>query len=159
MLLYGVMTSCTRRSDETTRLIGTRLADVGARFTRARRLVVRALTESPGPMIAADLHETLRGEVPLSSLYRTLSVLEGAGILAREHGSNGVARHELAEWLTGHHHHLVCTDCGVVQDVTPEPAVEREIVGFVDHIATAAGYRATDHRLDIEGTCAACTSK
>jgi len=153
------MTSRTRRRDETERLIDTRLTEAGFRFTRARRLVVRALAESPGPRITADLHAALSDEVPLSSLYRTLSVLEGAGILAREHGSDGVARHELAEWLTGHHHHLICTGCGVVQDAAPDPAVEREIVGLVARIAAVAGYRATDHRIDIEGTCAACTPK
>lgn len=107
-------------------------------------------------MAAADLHDGLRDAVPLSSLYRTLAVLEQAQVLAKEHDADGLARYELAEWLVGHHHHLVCASCGEVRDVGIDPQTESTIARLVEDIAGSAGYRATGHRIDIEGTCAAC---
>ncbi|MFH1331629.1 MAG: Fur family transcriptional regulator [Actinomycetota bacterium] len=132
------------------------LSTQGVRYTAARRLVVRALTRAGGPMAAADMHEKLRGRVPLSSLYRTLAVLEGIRVLSKEHDAAGIARYELAEWLTGHHHHLVCGSCGEVRDVAVDPQTETTIARLVERIATASGYRSTGHRIDVEGTCAAC---
>ncbi len=126
------------------------------RFTRARRLVVRALAEAAGPQSAGDLHATLRRHLPLSSLYRTLAVLEEARVLAKEHDGGGVGRYELAEWLAGHHHHVVCVSCGEVRDVSVDPQAEKAITRLVAAIAASTGYHATGHRIDIEGTCAAC---
>jgi Fe2+ or Zn2+ uptake regulation protein len=133
-----------------------RVLEPRTRFTATRRLLVRALADIEGPVAVADLHRVLRDAVPLSSLYRNLAVLEEAGVLAREHDTLGTARYELAEWLTGHHHHLICTSCGEVRDVSIPPRTERTITGLVDRIAAGAGYRATDHRIDIEGTCPTC---
>jgi Fe2+ or Zn2+ uptake regulation protein len=128
----------------------------GIRFTPARRMVVRALKAAPGPQSAGELHAALRSGLPLSSLYRTLAVLEGARILAKEHDAAGVARYELAESLLGHHHHLVCISCGEVRDVGIDPPTEDTVARLVEEIAQRAGYRATGHRIDIEGTCASC---
>lgn len=126
------------------------------RTTTARRIVIRALAGSEGPVTAADLHRLLGSAVPLSSLYRNLAVLEQAGVLTREHDVAGVARYELAEWLTGHHHHLICVACGEVRDVAIPPDTEHTITGLVRRIADGAGYRVSGHRLDLEGTCPAC---
>ncbi len=145
-----------RQDDRAERAISPLLDARGVRFTPARRAVVRALAGADGPMTAADLHELLRQRVPLSSLYRTLAVLEGARVLAREHDASGAARFELAEWLRGHHHHLVCNSCGEVRDVVVTADTERTVNGLVQRIAHRAGYAATGHRIDIEGTCPAC---
>ena len=129
------------------------------RFTAARRLVVRALARTDGPMPAVDLHRGLREEIPLSSLYRTLAVLEQSRVLVKEHDDLGVARYELAEWFAGHHHHLVCGSCGEVRDVAVSPETEHTITALVERIASRAGYQATGHRIDIEGTCRACRER
>ncbi len=126
------------------------------RSTPARRLVIRALADSDGPMTAAELHRSLHSAIPLSSLYRNLAVLEQAGVLSREHDAAGVARYELAEWLTGHHHHLICAGCGEVRDVAIPPETEHTITSLVGRVAGRAGYRVSGHRIDIEGTCPAC---
>jgi len=146
----------TSQADRSEHAVGTFLNSQSFRFTAARRLVVRTLADAAGPMTAGDLHERLREDVPLSSLYRTLAVLEDARVLAKEHDSAGVARYELAEWLTGHHHHLVCSSCGEVKDIAVDPETERTISGLVEQIADGAGYRVTGHRIDIEGACRLC---
>ncbi len=136
--------------------VGQRLAGAGVRYTKGRRLVVRALGRAGGPRSAAELHERLRPGVPLSSLYRTLTVLAEAGVLARSHDGNGVALFELAEWLRGHHHHLVCVECGRVEDVDVGDEHERTLTGVVLAVAAAGDLELTGHRIDIEGVCGEC---
>ena len=132
-----------------------RLADIDARYTLGRRAVVSALAGADGPRSAAELHDDLGRDVPLSSLYRTLSVLEQAEIVAPHHGARSITRYELAEWLTGHHHHLVCLECGAVEDVDVPERVESEVRSLVAGIAGRA-FEALGHSLEIEGRCARC---
>lgn len=148
----------TGQADRAEQAVAAVLEAQGIRFTPARRLVVRALAQAPGPLAAAELHEAWRDRLPLSSLYRSLAVLAEAGVLAKEHGGTSIARYELAEWLVGHHHHVVCTTCGEVRDAAVDSATEAAIARLTEGIAAAAGYRARAHRMDIEGTCAACLS-
>ncbi len=136
--------------------VGERLGARRVRFTDTRRATVRVLARAGGPRTASELHDTLRDRVPLSSLYRTLTVLEDAGVLDRSHDAQGVARYEPAEWLLGHHHHLVCVECGAVKDIQIAPQVETEVSRLVERIATEAGYTATGHKIEVEGICRSC---
>ena len=138
------------------RQIELRLRDHDVRFTMGRRAVVGALAGAPGPMSAAELSKELAPDVPLSSIYRTLTVLEEAGVVTHHLGAKGLTRFELAEWLTGHHHHLVCIACGSVSDVDITPAKEESVRSLVSEIAAVASFEPTDHALEIEGRCAKC---
>ena len=62
-----------------------------------------------------------------SSAYRNLAVLERAGVVHRIVTSDEFARYELAEDLTHHHHHLICSTCGGVTDFEVSDAVEHEL--------------------------------
>lgn len=144
-------------TDDTIAAVGEHLAEQGVRYTAARRLVVQALERAPGPRSAAEIYEDLHRDVPLSSLYRTLGVLEDVRVIAREHGADGTARYELTESVTGlHHHHLVCVGCGTVVDVTIPADLERRVGEIITEIAERAGFVATGHRIDIEGRCPSC---
>lgn len=138
------------------RQIEVRLLDNDVRYTKGRRAVVDALARASGPMSAAELSEALRPDVPLSSIYRTLAVLEEAGVVAHHLGAKGLTRFELAEWLTGHHHHLVCVACGSVADIDIPASKEESVRGLVSEIAALGSFEATDHALEIEGRCARC---
>lgn len=138
------------------RQIERRLAEADVRYTRGRRVVVGALAEADGPRSAAELSEIVGDAVPLSSLYRSLAVLEEAGVLAPHFSSPGLTRYELAEWLTGHHHHLVCVDCGQVQDLPVSDPVEDRLQEIVADVARDASFTATNHALEIEGRCLQC---
>lgn len=133
-----------------------RLRDSDVRYTKGRRTVVNFLNSSSGPMSAAELHSAIGDDVPLSSLYRTLAVLEEAEIVVPHFGARSVTRYELAEWITGHHHHLVCVNCGVVEDVDVPPSHESEVNEVVGRIAELAGFNPASHVLEIEGTCRRC---
>lgn len=138
------------------RQVELRLLEHDVRFTRGRQAVVAALASARGPLSATELDEALGGAVPLSSLYRTLSVLQDAGVVAHHLGAKGLTRYELAEWLAGHHHHLVCVDCGSVADVEIPERQEDRVRSLVRAIAAAASFEPTDHALEIEGHCAKC---
>jgi Fe2+ or Zn2+ uptake regulation protein len=132
-----------------------RLADHGVRFTRGRREVFDAIATADGPRTASQIHGTL-GTVPLSSLYRNLGVLVDAGVLARHHGADETTRYEPAEWLTEHHHHLVCVSCGSITDVATSPDQEAMVGRLVDALVGSSGFAVSGHRFEIEGRCARC---
>ena len=136
--------------------IENRLVTNDIRYTRGRRAVVSALTSSGGPLSAAELHEAIGTSVPLSSIYRSLAVLEDAGVLTPHHGAKGLTRYELAEWLHGHHHHLVCLECGAVEDVAVDDAHESRVDAVVNEISSRAAFKPLNHALEIEGHCARC---
>ncbi len=138
------------------RQVQQRLADADVRYTRGRREVVDTLASLDGPRSAAELHEVMGGGVPLSSLYRTLTVLEETGILAPHYSSPGLTRYELAEWLTGHHHHLVCIDCGQVEDIDVDEKLESELHRIVSEVSLTASFVDSSHALEIEGRCGKC---
>lgn len=136
--------------------VRTRLVEYGVRFTSGRRLVIEALAAADGPRSAAELHEDLRRSVPVSSLYRSLAVLADAGVLAPHHGTRGLTRYELAEWLSGHHHHFVCIGCGAVDDVELPAELEATLEQLVSRVAGTQQFAASGHALEIDGHCRAC---
>ena len=132
-----------------------RLSSVDVRYTKGRRLVLRALLRSDGPRSARALHRDLDGAVPLSSLYRTLTTMSDVGILVPHHGTGGT-RYELAEWLVGHHHHLICRSCGTIDDIKLTEHTEAIIDALVSTVTEEKGFIAANHSFEIDGVCASC---
>ena len=118
--------------------------------------MLSALGAADGPRSAAELYQELGQRVPLSSLYRTLVVLEETGVIDPHHGLRGVMRYELAEWIRGHHHHVVCSSCGAVEDVELDEETEKELARLVDTVASSVGLDPSAHSLEVEGRCRRC---
>jgi Fe2+ or Zn2+ uptake regulation protein len=135
--------------------VARRLREVEQRYTPVRRTVVEVLAAAARPLTMAEILEAGPG-LAQSSVYRTLAVLEDAGVVHRFPGPAGFARHELAEELTEHHHHLVCVSCGGVEDLVASSRVERTVARAVAEAAAATGFRPHGHRLDLLGVCAQC---
>jgi Fur family transcriptional regulator, ferric uptake regulator len=127
----------------------------GLRTTRQRAAVVAALDEVDEFRSAQELHELLRRRgdaVGLTTVYRTLQALAAADevdVLVRDDGEALYRR-----CSAGHHHHLVCRDCGATVEVAG-PAVER----WANRVADEHGYSDVHHTLEIFGRCAACTAR
>jgi Fe2+ or Zn2+ uptake regulation protein len=137
--------------------IARRLRDVGQRYTGGRRALVERIRAATQPLTIPELLE-LPPRLAQSSAYRNLSVLEQAGVVHRITTSDEFARFELAEDLTEHHHHLICARCGSVEDFTAPAGLERSLGKVTAEIAETAGFTAAQHRLDLIGTCATCSS-
>jgi Fur family ferric uptake transcriptional regulator len=133
----------------------TRLRDSDQRYTAGRRRIVDILAGAARPLTIAEV-QSQSGDLPQSSVYRNVTVLEHAGVVRRVLAADDFARFELAEDLTEHHHHLVCVSCGDVTDFTVPPALERAIERATGSAAGAAGFEVHHHRLDLVGTCGRC---
>ena len=103
-------------------------------------------------MSAEDVYKVLLAEhadVGLATVYRVLMQFEQAGILSRTHFETGKAVFELNEGK--HHDHLVCLDCGRVEEFF-DAEIEKRQRG----VAHARGFELQDHALALY---AACTKK
>jgi len=135
-------------------VVAGRLRAAGQRYTDSRRVLVERL-RAKGPVTLPDLLEG-RPRLPQSSAYRNLTVLEEAGVVHRVHANGDFARFELAEDLTEHHHHLICSSCGAVEDFLAPAGLERSLHKASEDIAAGTGFTLERHRLDLIGTCASC---
>jgi len=134
------------------------MSAIDQRYTRGRRQLVDVLADAPRPLTAAELVAECRS-IPQSTAYRNLAVLGQAGVVHRVVGSDEFIRYELAEAVTGrHHHHLVCRLCGAVEDFAVPSILERSVDTLMSEIGSDRGFRAESHRLDVLGTCAACNT-
>jgi Fur family transcriptional regulator, ferric uptake regulator len=142
-------------AQELHRIVATRLRHVGQRYTVKRRQLVELLRTADQPMHIPDI---LKSDESLaqSSVYRNLSVLLQAGVVQRIVTNDPFGRYELACDLTDHHHHLICSRCGTVKSISVPDSVESVLDGTLADVASAAGYRLTQHRLDLVGLCGEC---
>ncbi len=100
-------------------------------------------------MTAEDVYRTLledRSDIGLATVYRVLTQFEQAGILSRSHFESGKAVYELNEGQ--HHDHLVCLDCGMVEEFY-DPEIETR----QQKVAAAKGFAIADHALSLYAHC------
>lgn len=139
---------------EVDEIVADRLQAAGQRYTPGRRAIVERLRSAGQPLTIVEVIEG--SGLPQSSAYRNLVVLEQAGAVHRIVTSAEFARYELAEDLTEHHHHLICSACGRVEDFTAPPSLERRLHKAVAEVEGTTGFSAAHHRLDLVGTCRSC---
>ncbi len=100
-------------------------------------------------MTAEDVYKALldeRADIGLATVYRVLTQFEQAGLLSRNHFESGKAVFELNE---GHHHdHLVCLNCGRVEEFYDPQIEERQHA-----IAADRGFALQEHSLALYANC------
>lgn len=122
----------------------------GIRPTSQRLAVVRAVEEATGSFTVAELHDSARRFEPklgLATTYRTVELLRERGCL---HPLLGDARPAYVRCHPEHHHHLVCTACGAVEE-TELCAAPSEA-----ELRRRHGFRVAAHEVDIYGICRRC---
>ncbi len=133
-----------------------RLAGVPMRYTDGRRALVEIMARAGRPLTLPEILET-DDDLAQSSAYRNLAELTDAGVTRRIVTGDEHVRFELAEDLTGaHHHHFVCTNCGVVEDIVLSDRLEHAIDDAGHRLASSVGHQVHAHRLDLLGLCTAC---
>ncbi|MCU1388443.1 MAG: Fe2+/Zn2+ uptake regulation protein [Ilumatobacteraceae bacterium] len=125
------------------------------RYTSMRRQLVEMLSSAEHPITIPDILR-LDPELAQSSVYRNLAVLEQAGVITRVVTHDEWARFELAEDIGGHHHHLICEECGTVLDVVVPDTVEATLDESLSSLAAMNGFELRHHRLDLVGVCTDC---
>ena len=115
------------------------------------RLKILQLFQQGGQrhMTAEDVFRLLMAEqsdVGLATVYRVLAQFEQAAILSRSHFEGGKAVYEINEGR--HHDHLVCLDCGRVEEFYDEQIETRQ-----NEVARAKGFSIADHALSLYANC------
>jgi|ERR1035437_1884754 Fe2+ or Zn2+ uptake regulation protein len=143
--------------DDMQHTVGTRLAKADYRYTGSRKNLVGILAKAGQPLSMPEILAAAR--LPQSSAYRNLTVLERAGVVRRIITHHDFYRYELAEDLTGHHHHLVCENCGLVEDFTLSTGLEASLESALAKAALKRGLAVGGHRVDLYGLCQECQGR
>lgn len=129
---------------------GKDLRKAGLKVTLPRLKILEILEDSGvRHKSAEDIYKALLGsneDIGLATVYRVLTQFEAAGLVSRHHFENGMAVFELNEGA--HHDHIVCVDCGRVEEFVDNSIEERQ-----QRIARELGYEISDHALVIYGHC------
>ena len=130
------------------------LRDRGLRMTPQRQAIVREIMSTSGHISPSDVARRVRERVPgvnPSTIYRTLDLLEGLGILSHAHLESGAEYHHRAE---AQHVHLICSNCGVDYALSIAEAERLKSV-----ISRHSGFRPDLTHFAISGLCVACQTR
>lgn len=135
--------------------IETLCAEHGLRMTGQRRVIARVLSDAKDHPDVEEVHRRAHAADPrisLSTVYRTLKLLEAKGILERHDFGRGRGRYEAAE--REHHDHLIDLNSGRVIEFRNE-----EIERLQEAIARQLGYKLVGHRLELYGVAQTAKKK
>jgi Fur family ferric uptake transcriptional regulator len=119
-----------------------------SRRTQQRAMIVAALHDHGGTVSAQELHQRLE-DVGLATVYRNLSRLAESGEIDVIRRPTGELAYRTCG--AGHHHHLVCRECGAVVEIH-----DCEIGDWAAKLARSHGYAQIEHHAELVGTCADC---
>ncbi len=125
----------------------------GYRLTPQRQLVLQAVSSlghATPDEIATAVRRTATG-VNISTVYRTLELLEELGLVRHTHLGHGAPTFSVAS--DDDHVHLVCRDCGDVQEAPPEV-----VAPVVQALAATKGFQVDVGHFSVFGRCAACAA-
>jgi Fur family transcriptional regulator, ferric uptake regulator len=137
----------TQRSE----LIGM-LRERGQRMTPQRQLILEAIQDIEGHISAEAVHARVAARFPqvnISTVYRTLELLEELGVVSHTHFDDGVAQYHRAD--RGIHQHLVCRGCGFEQEID---LAELQPLG--DQIQQRFGFQVDLAHFALIGFCRDC---
>ncbi len=124
------------------------MEDRGYRSTAPRRALVRTVAAIDRHFTAEELCKGLP-HVGRATIYRSLNLLVEAGILCRVLLEDGSLHYQLSH--RGHHHHLICTECGLSQDL-----LGCDIEAMLNEKADQHRFQMEGHRLEVYGRCHNC---
>ncbi len=126
------------------------LREAGLKVTLPRLKILEMLEKSQTRHLSAEeIYRMLMEsgeEIGLATVYRVLTQFESAGLITRHHFEGGHAVFELDEG--GHHDHIVCVQCGHVDEFVDEVIEKRQ-----REKAAELGFKLTEHSLIMYGRC------
>jgi Fur family ferric uptake transcriptional regulator len=129
---------------------GKDLRKAGLKVTLPRLKILEILEHSTTRhMSAEEIYKKLLDsseDIGLATVYRVLTQFEGAGLVSRHHFEDGMAVFEINHGT--HHDHIVCMDCGTVEEfVDPEIETRQNV------IAKRLGFLIEEHSMVLYGRC------
>jgi Fur family ferric uptake transcriptional regulator len=140
------------RSQDTGALWQAELRARGYRLTPQRQLVLEAVGEighATPEEIATAVRRTASG-LNISTVYRTLELLEELGLVRHTHLGHGAPTYSVAG--DDDHVHLVCRDCDAVEEASTEL-----VTGVVARLAEEKGFTVDVGHFALFGRCRACS--
>lgn len=130
------------------------LRDAGYRLTGPRRQVAELIGKRRGHFRAAELLDEARSrdlDLGRATVFRALDTFADLGVVERLELQGGEHGYVVCEPEPRHHHHVVCSRCGRVSDVTT-----CNIGDLARDVARQTGYAVDTHRMELYGVCPAC---
>jgi Fur family ferric uptake transcriptional regulator len=126
------------------------------KLTPQRESTVRVLLEHEEDHLSAEdvylLVKEKSPEIGLATVYRTLELLTELKIVDKINFGDGVSRYDLRQEGAKHfHHHLVCIECGAVDEIQDDLLEDVEAIVERDW-----KFKIKDHRLTFHGICHRC---
>jgi Fur family ferric uptake transcriptional regulator len=121
----------------------------------ARQAVLELLDTQTCALSAIEIEDALRASerpVGRASVYRILDELERLH-LAQKLQIGQMARYEPIRTGDGHHHHLVCDNCGTVT-----PFTDNALENAIENLSRRVPMRVADHEIVLHGACQDCSS-
>ena len=132
--------------------IVSKLSEKGYRLTPQRMMILAAIEDSDDHISAEEIYVQVVAKyshVNISTVYRTLELLKRLGLVTETDFGGGRVRYHPAD--KGHHHHLVCTECGAIIDLD-----ESVLSCLKDTLLREYKFSADLRHLAILGRCANC---
>lgn len=126
------------------------------KLTKERRDVLKAIAVQRNHFHAEDIYQQAkkqRSNVSLATIYRTIPLLIGSGLIA-ETVYGGIKIGYEKTYNKPHHHHMVCSNCGKILEFTCQ-----EIEKIQKDICNDHFFLSTEYHLEIKGYCQACQEK
>jgi Fe2+ or Zn2+ uptake regulation protein len=124
----------------------------GFRATEGRIRLLAELSAAREPLSVRDITRALRKNLDEANVYRALKALARRGLVRMIQIERERARFEIAR---DHHHHIVCTACGRIEDVH----VEADAVLECQALSRSSFARVESHALEFFGVCSPCGRK
>jgi Fur family ferric uptake transcriptional regulator len=122
----------------------------GYRLTSQRQQIIDALTSSPQSVLEIISFLKSKGvSVDKVTIYRTLDCFVKLGIAAKTQFKDKTAKYELLT-ASNHHHHLVCDQCGSVEDIPLDDSI------LLKRVRKQTDFQIKSHSLEFFGICANC---
>jgi Fur family ferric uptake transcriptional regulator len=138
-----------------------RFRDSVSRWTAPRESILGVLKRTSGHLSAKEIYASLyesRPGIGLTTVYRTLELLLGLGIVQKVTTGDGQSRYEIKSGnAEDHHHHLICTGCGRIINYRDFVREELELVRRTEEALTKKyGFAIQDHNIEFLGLCEKC---
>jgi Fur family ferric uptake transcriptional regulator len=141
-----------------------RFRGCGSRWTAPREAILNLLSRTSKHMSAKEIYRSLLRIYPaigLTTVYRTLDILEKMGYLNKIPLGTGENKYELiTDSNQTHHHHFICTQCGRIFDYTDYADEELELIKKAEQrLKKKHGFKITDHNFEFYGICKQCQER